>query len=113
MTAQQKAAKVSHTPTALNSTGTSNYIPDERAARFRHALPEAERQAANIPNQTALLNYAEALTNAARCGDCAFYERGLSECKAHPPRALVRAGVVATVWPAVHPDDWCAAWRRA
>lgn len=86
--------------------------PDERAARFRNALPEAMRNRAKFPNDyDALLNCAEALMNAARCSNCAHFERG--KCKANPPVTNIALGEPVAVWPTVHPDDWCSSWRSA
>jgi hypothetical protein len=87
-----------------------HYIPNETAARFHHALAGAQLEAANGGYHEAL-NYAEALANAASCHSCALRDPHTSECKAYPPRALMRDGKPAPVWPIVESSSWCASWR--
>lgn len=84
--------------------------PDETAARFRQALPEAEREAAN-GGYIETLNYAEALVNAASCSTCAFFAGG--ECRAQPPRLVVVNGLRESAWPVVSRDGWCGSWRQS
>lgn len=84
--------------------------PNEFAVNFRKALPEAERKAATR-GYTEVLNWAEALVNAASCRTCAFFDSG--DCRARSPRLLVVNGERQSAWPPMHPDGYCGDWREA
>lgn len=90
--------------------GVDSTNPNETAARFRQALSDAEREAAN-GGYIETLNYAEALINAASCSTCAFYASG--QCRAQPPRLVTINGQRESVWPPMPPDGWCGSWRSA
>lgn len=114
-TANEKAGRAGAQPAFKTASNLphGSITPDERAARFHHALSGIQEEAAgSLSGYDATLNLAEALVNAARCCDCAFFERSDKACHAYPAR--IGAGGVG-VWPKVPPPplDWCGGWRAA
>lgn len=84
--------------------------PNQIAARFRKSLSNA-RTAASAGGYDAMLNYAEALVNAASCSTCVFYVLG--ECRAHSPRLVVTNGKREAAYPPTKGDGWCGQWCAA